>query len=519
MRRLLPRLAALAFTLTALAACGGGDGDSLQVQRDTIGDTIVVQTLAGSAWGAEAHLEPEMRIGTFEGQDAYILGDVAGMDVAPDGSVYIYDGQVPALRKYSADGRFVATFGREGGGPGEYKQSDGGLRVLPDGRVLLRDPGNGRITVYSAEGEYLDTWPLRGGFFTSRPLYVDTAGNAYTQVWGRNGDESYTALRPFTPDGTPLDSMMAPEWDVDELGLTYSSESMSITYGVPFGPGEQWTFSPLGYFVGGVSTDYSFDVFRTDGPVIRIQRVIEPVPVAGAEKDAVRLRIIKQFQRYSADWKWNGPPVPDTKPPFHHIAAGRGGRIWVRLYQPGYLAETADPDDPDAVDEWAEPVAWDVFEPDGTYLGQVHAPETLSTHPEPVFGADHVWAVTTDSLDVQYLTRFRIVSDGPCTCRTRSRYGEFALESPEQFTGKADCLQIRLTSLPADIEPIGTGRQPPAEFLHKGQCGSLSFIGNDRVACNPYSDRIEIDSQRSNRGVIGIFARSPARYRFLQGKA
>lgn len=419
MRRHLALLALLAFTLPGMAACGDGGRATLQVQRDTVGDTIVVRTLAGSAWGADARLEPEMRIGTFEGQDAYILGDVAGMDVAPDGSVYLYDRQVPALRKYSADGEFVATFGREGGGPGEYKQSDGGLRVLPDGRVLLRDPGNGRITVYSSGGEYLDTWPLRGGFFTSRPLYVDTAGTAYTQVWGRNGDESYAALLPFAPDGTSGDSMMTPEWDVEELALTYTSESMSITYGIPFGPGEQWTFSPMGYFVGGVSTDYSFDVFRTEGPVTRIQRVSEPVPVAGAEKDAVRLGIIRQFQRYSADWKWNGPSVPDTKPPFHHIAAGRDGRIWVRLYQPGYLAETADPDDPDAVDEWSEPVVWDVFEPDGTYLGQVHAPEGLSTSPEPVFGAENVWAVTTDSLDVQYLTRFRIAIDGTEVDETR----------------------------------------------------------------------------------------------------
>ncbi len=411
MRRVPALPAALALASLALAACGDGGRVSLQVQRDTIGDTVIVRTLAGSAWGAEARLEPDMRIGTFEGQDVYILGDVAGLAAAPDGSVYLYDRQVPALRKYGPDGEYVATFGREGGGPGEYKQSDGGLAVLPDGRVLLRDPGNGRITVYSSEGEYLDTWPLRGGYFTSRPLYVDTAGNAYTQIWGRNGEERYSALRPFDSDGTTGDSMMVPEWDVEENAVTYSAESMSITYGIPFGPSEQWAFSPLGYYVGGVSTEYSIDLFRSDGPVIRIQRVIDPVPVNGAEKDAVRLGIIKQFQRYSADWKWNGPPIPDTKPPFRDISVGRDGRIWVQLYQPGFLDEEADPDDPDSVDQWAEPVVWDVFEPDGTYLGQVHAPVGVSTSPEPVFGSRHVWAVTTDSLDVQYVTRFRIVTD------------------------------------------------------------------------------------------------------------
>lgn len=397
------------LVLALLAACGGDTRPTMQVERDTIGDTLVVRTLAGSTWGVPAHLEADMRIGTLEGEDIYMLGDVAGLAVAPDGSVYIYDGQVPALRKYGPDGRYVATFGREGGGPGEYKQSDGGLAVLPDGRVLLRDPGNARITVYSSTGEPLDAWPLRGGSFTSRRLYVDTAGNAYTQIWSRTGGVSHTALQPFAPDGTLGDSIMVPDWDFHPTAVQYTGESISMTYGIPFTPSEYWSFSSLGYFVGGVSTDYSIDVFRPEGRVVRIQRLVDPVPVDAGEREAVRMRIIRQFQRYSADWKWNGPPVPDTKPPFHDLAVGRDGRIWVRLYQPGYLEEAADPDDPDALDQWSEPVVWDVFEPDGTYLGQVHAPDGFQTNPEPVFGSRHVWGIVTDSLDVQYLTRFRIV--------------------------------------------------------------------------------------------------------------
>jgi hypothetical protein len=52
-------------------------------------------------------------------------------------------------------------------------------------------------------------------------------------------------------------------------------------------------------------------------------------------------------------------------------------------------------------------VVWDVFEPDGRYLGQVVAPEGFSTSPRPVLERDRVWGVMTDDLGVQYLTRFR----------------------------------------------------------------------------------------------------------------
>ena len=403
-------LAASAASFMVLAACRGDGPPRLQVERDTVADTVIVRTVAGSTWGADARLEPEMRIGAFEGEDEYILGDVTGLAVAPGGSIYVYDRQVPALRKYNSDGEFEATFGREGGGPGEYQNSDGGLAVLPDGRVLLRDPGNARITVYSSAGEALDSWPLRGGYFTSRPLYVDTAGRIYTQIWGRNADgERYTALRPFDSDGTPYDSLPAPEWDFEPQAISFSGENLQMRNSVPFTPQVHWTFSPAGNYVGGLSTEYVVDVFQPGGGVLRIQRVTEPIPVEAAEKEAVREQASGAFRRMAPDWQWNGPPIPDTKPPFQDIAVGRDGRIWVRLHQPGYRAERADPEDPQTADRWEEPVVWDVFEQDGTYLGQVRAPDGFRTHPEPVFGADRVWAVTTDELEVQYLTRFRIV--------------------------------------------------------------------------------------------------------------
>ena len=125
-------------------------------------------------------------------------------------------------------------------------------------------------------------------------------------------------------------------------------------------------------------------------------------------REARQMSIVQKFRQMAPDWQWTGPSIPNTKPSFQDVAVARDGRIWVRLPQPGYLAETADPDDPSDVDEWAEPPVWDVFEPDGTYLGQVYGPDNLQTHPEPILGRDHVWAVTTDELDVEYVTRFRI---------------------------------------------------------------------------------------------------------------
>ena len=62
---------------------------------------------------------------------------------------------------------------------------------------------------------------------------------------------------------------------------------------------------------------------------------------------------------------------------------------------------------------WREPVAFDLFESDGTYLGRVRAPQGFSIWPTPVSDRDQVWAVVRDELDVQYVVRFRAVPDRP----------------------------------------------------------------------------------------------------------
>ena len=96
-----------------------------------------MRTIQGSVWGETATLAEEMRLGMFEGPDEYMLGNVRSMAVTDADEIYLFDSQVPALRKYDADGTHIATFGREGGGPGEYKNPDGGLGVLPDGSSRL----------------------------------------------------------------------------------------------------------------------------------------------------------------------------------------------------------------------------------------------------------------------------------------------------------------------------------------------------------------------------------------------
>ncbi|MFQ5688689.1 MAG: hypothetical protein ACE5HQ_00265 [Gemmatimonadota bacterium] len=272
----------LAIGVLTLGVGGGGSGCGGEVRRsgagwvavrDTLGDTVVVRTVHGSVWGTDAQLVEEVRVGRLDGPDEYTFGDIIALAVDSVGAIYVSDRQTPALRKYGPDGAYLATFGRRGGGPGEYERPDGGLAVLPDGRVLLRDPANGRIDVYGPDGEYVTEWRIQGGMYTRRPpfknLWVDLDGRVWVQL-------------------------------------------------------------------------------STKG---------ERVPAA---------------ERESGD------------------GAGPGTRSEFQA-------------------RWREPVAFDVFEPDGRLLGTVQAGFRVRAYPQPVARGDHLWAVEVDELGVPSVVRYRIV--------------------------------------------------------------------------------------------------------------
>ncbi len=388
----------LAAGALALAACAPdarapGSGGAWAAAYDTIGDTVVVRTISGSVREGPWHLVEEMSFGGIDGPEEYVFGRISSLAVGPRGRIFVLDSQAPALRVYDALGRYLATWGAKGSGPGEYARPRA-VAVLPDGRPL-------------------DSWPIRGNFNTSRPLYTDRQDRVYTLLLldpEADLDHWTFGLVRFAPDGTPDDTIPAPHSRYHEATVEARTKDSWSQMGVPFSPAESWEFSPLGYFVHFVSTRYAVELLRPGRPVLRIEKAYTPVPVAAAEARAARARIERDFRRTVPSWKWTGPPVPDHKPPFRRVILDGEGRIWVLLSRPGRERENPayDPHDPaSSATEWVEPVSFDVFTPDGAYLGRVDAPEGFSTAPWPVARGDTVWAVVQDELGVPRVARFR----------------------------------------------------------------------------------------------------------------
>lgn len=383
------------------------------VETDTIGDTTVVRTVSGSVWGGEATLVPGTSIGEMEGPEEYLFGSIGSIAVDDDHNVYVLDEQAGHVRVFDSAGTHVRTLGGRGEGPGEFQVPIG--IAISERRVLVRDPANGRVQLFRLETWENEEWRYRPSpYFWNTPLYRDDQGRIYVDI-----SEEDPRFIVMAPDGTHLDTVSAPDappgFDDDEYHVTYTGENASggwtsVAVDIPFSPGWYWTVHPTGHFLSALSTAYRIDLGR-DAGVLRIERDHEPVAVADDEHDHHERRIMRAMRRFDADWSWNGPGIPDHKPAFRGLGAGSDGRIWVRLWTEGRRVanEDHDPADPESpAFAWIEPVRYDVFEADGTYLGAVEAPTGFRPRPRPVFGRSFVWAVERDDLGVERVHRYRI---------------------------------------------------------------------------------------------------------------
>ena len=401
----------------ALVACGDGMGTSgsgPEVVTETRGDTTVVRTLSGSVWGGDATLVPVLSIGELEGPEEYLFGDIRSIAVGDDGRVYVLDPQTRNVRVFDADGAHVETLGGPGEGPGELGTT-GSVAVLPDGRVVAQDPLNQRVQVYGPNPDETEAWsyPQEAFVLPFKPLFVDRLGRLLISAPRSPATgEAVAQVVVLDADGVQRETLVPPYGDFEppSVEVYVAMFERSLTSPVPLTARRHWTLNPDGRFIAGVSTDYRFDVHREDG-ILRIERVYEPVAVSDAERDDYREDTERGMRVSEPGWEWNGPPIPETKPPFRELIAGRDGRIWVRLWTEGQSEanEAHDPDDPrfDPVN-WTSPPRYDVFEPDGTYLGAVNPPDGFAHYPQPILDGDDVWAVTRDALDVQRVVRFHI---------------------------------------------------------------------------------------------------------------
>ena len=281
---------------------------------DTIGDTTLVRTLAGSVWGAEATLVPEISIGELEGPEEYLFGSIYAIAVDGERQVYVLDAQAQQVRVFDPEGNHLRTLGGRGEGPGELGSAVS-VAVLSDGRVLIQDHAGYHVEVYGPDGSYLEQWSYSsdGVRYPQKPISVDRSDRIHVAAARTSPTRLLVAqVVVLDSDGTRVETLDPPGSDFEPPSVeipfpTPIGGRSSASYPVPLSARRYWTVHPNGHFLTGISTGYRIDLQRGDG-VLRIEGAYEPAPVSAAERRHLTDQLTSSIHRTVPDWSWNGPP-------------------------------------------------------------------------------------------------------------------------------------------------------------------------------------------------------------------
>lgn len=377
------RAAACLFLVGLMEGCGSGGIESgpLIATRDTVDQTVVVTVESGSLWERPMSLREDLRIGSLEEDGPRTFGSIAEVAVAPDGSILVFDEQVPALRRFSASGEFLGNIGRSGQGPGEYGARPTGLMVDQVGRIILSDPDNARISTFSSDGRFLGALGRVSGLriLFGRMIAGDRSGRIHVPVLMVEPGPDMPIPWPIGievrgSDGTVLDTI--PPASIDGA----LADVVEV--------------HPDGSVVVGSAERAVFEIRSGDG-VVRVEMPFQRARYTEAELQRLGMALQPAAAADGAD----EVQLPEAKPAYIDVLFDPSDRIWLRR-----PIEPSSAGDATVIPRF-QPSVLDAFERDGTYLGVVRLPPR--TRPVAVTET-HLYAIQMGEYDEQYVVRYEM---------------------------------------------------------------------------------------------------------------
>ena len=412
----------------------------VRIERRTAGDTTIVRSIGVPAGSSIHKSEKVFSFGNLDRPAELVFGQITGVSIAPDGSLWIFDRQVPILRQYDSTGKYLRTVGRGGDGPGEYRNMMG-FALFKDGSVAIMRPAAagtaGQITLMDPRGAATVSWRVASENYSPRSrvsnylltpggMLVDTAGLLYvetniaTPARGASPAGTVQGYTRASATGQIRDTIVPKPFGVGAQGITQSVGGGSSFRGIPYAPREFWHLSNRGHLIGARSDRYELHMLQAPRRILRIERDVPRVPVGSDERQARTEQMTASFRLRDPAWQWNGPPIPNVKPYFQNYFTDFDGRIWVSIHTPSErLPDAAQPASvrsggtlPASVTRarFTEATLYEVFAPDGRFLARVQLPDYVYL---PAIKGDYFWMSTVDANGAPQASKFRFVPPLP----------------------------------------------------------------------------------------------------------
>ncbi len=393
----------------------------LTAQTDSAGIPIIMARAplwgAGDGWTISD--EPLVQIGALAGAPEHQLDGVVGTVRLSGGDIVIGEWTTGELRRYDAEGNLVWRAAGDGEGPGEHRFL-AFVGRLPGDSLVTFDHGLLRVQVFAPGGEAV------------RTISVEWPGSGFGPGDIIGLSERHLVLTFADQRGEAPPPGVARWPEIDIMALSLDDGSMRAVMDVP-GP-EVYMFREGGYvgnyiYIFGKGPRYAVSGGRLaladterfsvrsialdDGSSTWILRRNEPAREVTSEHVEAYVELVASLivgregmSEDAAEAVKNNSrqdPMASTLPVLHSLHLDAVGNLWVEPYSlPG-----------------ADVAPFQVYTPDGTWLGTVAMPPGLSleagglrtgTGSKSAFemGDDYILGVWRDELDVEYVRLYAL---------------------------------------------------------------------------------------------------------------
>lgn len=390
----------LLWVLVAACSKGGETGVTPITQADSAGVVIVSNDMRLLGSRCDVAAAPRLIIGEAEGEEVYQLYRVFGATVLSDGRIALVNQGSQELRIYAPDGQFLSASGREGDGPGEFRNAFL-LWRLPGDTIWIGDYRPWAFEVFGPSGEWVRQ-------VTPSPQYSNPPRELALLSDGRFiiGEQDR--------------SRRAPTFELDYLHILLHGSDGGLIDTLQVMPHGRWGqtsdnprslwlypwFESFAEFTGrgdrfvlGHGSEAELRVYALD-PDPRLERIIRwsglERAVRNSDVEAARQEVMDRYVDLDANRRealvaprvHEDRPVAAVIPAFVSVQIGVDGAIWVEEYSMPGESPVSD---------------WIRFDEDGLFSCRVIIPENFEVYE---FGSDYILGKRQDALGIETIALY-----------------------------------------------------------------------------------------------------------------
>ncbi len=382
-----------------LAGCSSPESPDHTFIVSEVDGVTIAETSGGPKYTGELFEYEELyHLEQDETREETLLSEAQTARMDGEGYIYVTDGGNDRIAVFRPDGSFSHSLGREGAGPGEFRDPRF-LGILGD-TILVTDNTLARTLLFQRDGTFIRS------FGYTRINMVDNSPIITMHAWPGPAGESVLIQQGM--------GMTESGQSFEFRAIVVSSEREIITdLRAPktLIPRDYEGFPMMHYFPGlGIGRflieEPALEIFNLDGTLLKkIKVMYDPEPVTEADRDLVRRELQQQMdeemneaRRENMRRRLDSLSFPATKSFWYSVTLGSDGYFWASVPRNTWNAD-------------ANGAQQRVLSPEGEYLGVTTFPDIPGYSPRVQVDQGHlIYMYEDETTGAPVVTVFRLSS-------------------------------------------------------------------------------------------------------------